>query len=214
MEIDLVIDVVCPWCYVGVKEVEAASKLRPGAVTDIRYRPYQLAPHAPKEGVDRTAYYEKKFGANSEQLKAMRSALHDLAEKLGIRFDFESECLIANTMDAHRLIRWAKSAEAKVPNAQRNVADALMRAYFTDCQFLGDHALLAELAAEAGMDRDLVTELLATDRDVALVSADIDRAQAIGVTGVPHIIFDGRAAVSGAQPSDVIAQVIDRLQAA
>ncbi|WP_051555810.1 DsbA family protein [Kordiimonas gwangyangensis] len=118
MQIDVVIDVVCPWCFVGKRQLDRALEMRPGVVTSVRYLPYQLSAETPAEGVDRNEYYEKKFG-NSPQFQAARQHLRTLGEALGIQFDFESECRIANTLDAHRLLRWGYGA-----GVQPQLADA------------------------------------------------------------------------------------------
>lgn len=206
MELDVVIDVVCPWCYVGKRQLDKALAERPGVVKQVRYRPYQLSTETPPEGVDRAEHYARKFG-DSPQYKAARQHLLDLGKSLGIAFDFESECRIANTLDAHRVIRWAMST-----GRQEAVAEGLMKAYFEDCAFLGDHALLADVATAAGMDGDLVRELLASDRDKDMIAAEVKQAHAMGIQGVPMFIFNQKAGVSGAQDASVLVQVIDKLQ--
>ncbi|NVJ96841.1 MAG: DsbA family oxidoreductase [Alphaproteobacteria bacterium] len=208
MELDVVIDVVCPWCFVGKRQLDQALEARPGIVSIVRYRPYQLAPDTPTEGVDRKAYYEKKFG-NSPQLAAMREHLLAQAPDLGIKFDFESDCTIGNSLDAHRLIRWALS-----PGKQAEVADGIMKAYFEDCAFIGDHALLVEIAGSAGMDLGLVADLLAGDTDKDLVRAEVGQAHQSGIRGVPMYIFDGKYAVSGAQGAEALIGVMDQIAAA
>lgn len=208
MDIDVVIDVVCPWCFVGKRQLDRAQSMRPGAVENVRYRPYQLSPETPAEGVDRNAYYAKKFG-NSPQFQAARQHLRDMGSDLGINFDFESECRIANTLDAHRLLRWAVGV-----GAQGAVAEGLMRRYFEESKFIGDHALLREVAEEAGMDGALVADLLNGDADIDAVQHDIDGARRMGVQGVPLYIFDGKSALSGAQGADAIVAAIDKLKAA
>lgn len=207
MQIDVVIDVVCPWCFVGKRQLDRALEMRPGVVTSVRYLPYQLSAETPAEGVDRNEYYEKKFG-NSPQFQAARQHLRTLGEALGIQFDFESECRIANTLDAHRLLRWGYGA-----GVQPQLADALMKAYFEDCEFLGDRELLASIAGRVGMNENLVRELLATDRDKAETQNDIMQVQRMGVSGVPLYILDQRVGLSGAQGEATIADAIDRVSA-
>ena len=205
MKLAIVIDVVCPWCFVGKREIEKAMAIRPGVISSIEWRPFQLAPDTPAEGVDRKLYYQKKFG-DTAQLAEMRRHLKNRGEALGIDFDFESDCLIANTLDAHRLIRWAGPA-----GCQDIVVEALMEQYFEKAAFLGDKTLLCDIAESAGMERESVAELLATDRDAALVRQDIQQANNMGVSGVPFFIFDGKAAISGAQSSEIFVQIFDRL---
>jgi len=205
MKLAIVIDVVCPWCFVGKREIEKAMAIRPGVISSIEWRPFQLAPDTPAEGVDRKLYYQRKFG-DTAQLAEMRRHLKNRGEALGIDFDFESDCLIANTLDAHRLIRWAGPA-----GCQDIVVEALMEQYFEKAAFLGDKTLLCDIAESAGMERASVAELLATDRDAALVRQDIQQANHMGVSGVPFFIFDGKAAISGAQSSEIFVQIFDRL---
>lgn len=208
MQLDIVIDVVCPWCYVGKKQLDEALLLRPDSITAKRYRPYQLAPETPLEGVSRKEYYRKKFGEGSPQLAAMREHLLSRADALGISFDFDSDCTIANTLDAHRVIRWAFSA-----GVQDAVVDDLMKRYFEECAFLGDLTLLSDVAGKAGMDKALVAELLAGDKDKAAVQQEVQDAQKMGVQGVPMFIFNEKAGVSGAQEADVLVGVIDKIVA-
>jgi predicted DsbA family dithiol-disulfide isomerase len=205
MKLAIVIDVVCPWCFVGKREIEKAMTIRPGVISSIEWRPFQLAPDTPSEGIDRKLYYQRKFG-DAAQLAEMRRHLKNRGEALGIDFDFESDCLIANTMDAHRLIRWAGPA-----GCQDIVVEALMEQYFEKAAFLGDKILLCDIAENAGMDRESVAELLATDQDAALVRQDIQQANNMGVSGVPFFIFDGKTAISGAQPSEIFVQIFDQL---
>ncbi|WP_308910233.1 DsbA family oxidoreductase [Pseudokordiimonas caeni] len=207
MLIDTVIDVVCPWCFVGKRELDLAVAARPAAVTGVRWRPYQLSAETPAEGVDRATYYAQKFG-DSPQFQQARKHLIARGEALGIAFDFERPARIANTLDAHRLIRWALA-----PGKQDLVVEGLMRAYFEEGAFLGDRELLADIAERAGMDHTLVTDLLASDADKDAVQAEVAEAHRMGVQGVPFFIFDGRFAVSGAQDHGELVKVIDHAQA-
>jgi len=207
MQLDAIIDVVCPWCYVGKKQLDKALAARPGIVSDLRWRPYQLGPDTPDEGVDRRLHYQKKFG-DSPQYQAMREHLETVGPQLGIKFDFDSDCRIANTLDAHRLIRWAYSA-----GVQTAVVEDLMQRYFEDCAFLGDYALLEDVATKAGMDGGLVGDLLVTDKDKDLVQREVFQAAQMGIQGVPMFIFNGKAGVSGAQEADVLIGLMDKLSA-
>lgn len=212
MEIDIVIDVVCPWCFVGKRQLDQALHMRPDRAVEIRYRPFQLDPTTPKEGVDRKAHYKAKFG-DSPDYKAARAHLEELGTSLNIAFDFKAPARIANTLDAHRLIRWSKSAEAVVPGAQNAVVEGLMQAYFERGDFLGDHGLLTRVAEAAGMDGDLVRDLLASDQDIEMIQRDIQSGHQMGIRGVPFFIFDGKAGVSGAQDAATLAEVMDKVDA-
>lgn len=207
MQLDVVIDVVCPWCYVGKKQLDKAMDMRPGVISAMRWRPYQLGPETPEGGVDRAAHYKKKFG-DSPQYKASRQHLETLGKELGISFDFDSECKIANTLDAHRLIRWSYTS-----GVQSQVVEDLMQRYFEDCAFLGDKDLLVDVAVKAGMDGELVAELLSGDKDKDLVQQEVFQAAQMGIQGVPMFIFDSKAGVSGAQEAQVLVDVMDKLLA-
>jgi len=205
MRVDVIIDVVCPWCYIGKKQLDSAVAQRAAIIDEIIYHPYQLGPDTPPEGVDRKEYYARKFG-NTAEFRAAREHMQLLAEALGISFNWDIDARIPNTLDAHRLIRWASGA-----GCADAVVDDLMYRYFTLGQFLGDHDLLAGVASAAGMDGDLVRSLLATERDSDRISADVAQARQMGVTGVPCFYFDGRGPVSGAQDASRLVQIIDQV---
>ena len=203
MQLDLIIDVVCPWCFVGERQLMVALSERPDAVTSFSIRPFQLSPNTPAEGIDRETYYAEKFGTGPE-VQQTRDHLMKLGEALGIEFNFDKKVQIANTLDAHRLIRWAHN-----DGKQLEVAEGLMIKYFTEAAFLGDHDVLKDVARDAGMNVDIVQELLATDRDKDMVAQDCNAAQQMGISGVPFYIFDGTQGVSGAQSPDALIKVID-----
>jgi predicted DsbA family dithiol-disulfide isomerase len=194
--IDVVSDVVCPWCYLGEKRLDAAIAQEPQPVV-IRWRPYQLDPAIPEGGLDRAAYMEKKFGKDS-RLRTVHDNLVRLGAEVGLTFAFDKIKRAPNTLDAHRLIRWAASA-----GAQREVVDRLFRAYFVEGRDIGDRAVLADIAKASGLDGDLAEQLLNNGSDADEVRREIAEAQAIGVTGVPFFIF-GRLAVPGAQDPETL----------
>jgi predicted DsbA family dithiol-disulfide isomerase len=178
LTIDVVSDVVCPWCYLGEKRLEEALSEDAGPVV-VRWRPYQLDPTIPEGGLDRTEYMEKKFG-KSDKIK--RSP---------------------NTLDAHRIIRWAAAA-----GVQAEVADRLFKAYFVEGHDIGDRGVLTAIASECGLDAGEVEKRLADDADIDLVRQEIEQAQSMGVSGVPFFIFGGRIGVPGAQEPSVLRQAI------
>jgi predicted DsbA family dithiol-disulfide isomerase len=192
LTIDVVSDVVCPWCYLGEKRLELAlaDEVEP---VELRWRPFQLDATIPEGGLDRTEYMERKFG-KSGRLQAAHDNLTRLGAEVGIPFAFDHIRRAPNTLDAHRLIRWAAGA-----GAQREVVDRLFRAYFVDGKDIGDPAVLTEIAETCGLDANLVASLLAGDSDRDAVRREIAEAQKVGVTGVPFFIFGGKLAVSGAQ---------------
>src|SRR5271156_3575146 len=197
LTIDIVSDVVCPWCYLGEKRLEAALAEAPQPVA-VRWRPYQLDPTIPDGGLDRAEYMAKKFGAGG-RLKTAHDNLTRLGAEVGLPFAFDKIKRSPNTLDAHRLIRWANSA-----GVQGRVVDRLFKAYFVEGRDIGDRAVLTGIADECGLDARLVEKLLAEGADIDLVREEIAQAQAIGVSGVPFFIFADRLGVPGAQDPSVL----------
>jgi predicted DsbA family dithiol-disulfide isomerase len=197
LTIDVVSDVVCPWCYLGEKRLETALEEAPQPVA-LRWRPYQLDPTIPDGGLDRAEYMAKKFG-KSGRLQAAHDNLTRLGAEVGIPFAFDKIKRSPNTLDAHRLIRWANSA-----GAQGKVVDRLFKAYFVEGHDIGDRGVLIDVADECGLDARLVEKLLKEGADADLVREEIAQAQAIGVSGVPFFIFAGRIGVPGAQEPSVL----------
>jgi len=204
--IDVISDVVCPWCFVGKRRLEQAIALSDVPVT-VRWRPFQLDSTIPPEGKSRRDYLEQKFGS-LERVGAMHENITKLGAEVGIPFAFDKIEVSPNTLDAHRLIRWA--ADAKVQEA---IVEALFRAYFIDGRNIGDREVLADIAGSAGMDRKSVAERLASDDDRAEVQADIVGAQRIGVTGVPTFIIENRYGLVGAQPPEELARAFAQVAA-
>ena len=201
LTIDIVSDVVCPWCYLGEKRLEAALSEEAGPVV-VRWRPYQLDPTIPQGGLDRIEYMEKKFG-KSGRLQSAHDNLTRLGAEVGVPFALDRIKRSPNTLDAHRLIRWAGSA-----GFQAEVAARLFKAYFVEGRDIGDRKVLVEIAGECGLDANEVEKLLADGADVELVRQEIEQAQAMGVSGVPFFIFGGRLGVPGAQEPSVLRQAM------
>jgi predicted DsbA family dithiol-disulfide isomerase len=197
LTIDIVSDVVCPWCYLGEKRLEAALAEAPQPVA-VRWRPYQLDPTIPVGGLDRADYMAKKFG-KSGRLQTAHDNLTRLGAEVGLPFAFDKIKRAPNTLDAHRVIRWANSA-----GVQGKVVDRLFKAYFVEGRDIGDRGVLTDIAGECGLDAQLVEKLLAEGADVDLVREEIAHAQAIGVSGVPFFIFADRLGVPGAQDPSVL----------
>lgn len=204
--IDVISDVVCPWCFVGKKRLAKAVTASPVDV-ELRYHPYDINPGMPAQGRDRLVHYEKKFGS-LDKLASMTSALEREAESLDIRFNFKEIQRVPNTMDAHRLIRWSVNT-----NTQKQVVDALFSAYFEQALDISDHDVLLDIAEHNGMDRSIVKDLLSTDKDKDKVQQDIAHAARLGVQGVPTYIFASKFATVGAQPEDQLLQAINQAAA-
>ena len=202
--IDIVSDVVCPWCYVGKKRLEAALRMLPEQNFAIFWRPFQLDPTIPKEGMPRKTYLERKFGS-PERLAQMHAPLIEIGKAEGIPFAFDKITRSPNTLDAHRLIRWAHEA-----GRQNEMVSRLFSLYFTEGADIGKREVLIKAATDVGLDGPLVTQLLATGADLDPVIAEINGAGKMGITGVPTFIFASRFAISGAHPAETIKKAIEQ----
>ena len=203
--IDVVSDVVCPWCYVGKRRLEAA--LRAAGEVEVRWRPFQLDATIPAQGLDRQAYMRAKFG-DGPRLAEAHARLKTLGEEVGVAFDFAAIRRSPNTLDAHRLIRFAGEAGAADAVVERLFSD-----YFVQGRDIGDRAVLIEAARACGLDGEAVAARLASGEGSNEVRAEIETAQRDGVQGVPILIFASKYAVSGAQSEEVLAQAIARARA-
>jgi predicted DsbA family dithiol-disulfide isomerase len=205
VSIDIVSDVVCPWCFLGKRRLDRAIAASDVPVA-VKWRPYQLDPTIPPEGKDRRRYLEDKFGKDG-RIEAAHERLNELGRAAGIAFDFNAIKLSPNTLDAHRLIRWAASKSVG-EGAQDVLAEKLFSLYFEQGANIGDHAVLTDAAEASGMDRAIVAGLLASDVDRAAVEEEIHAAQRMGVTGVPCFIIEGRYAIMGAQEPETLADAL------
>jgi predicted DsbA family dithiol-disulfide isomerase len=201
--IDVVSDVVCPWCYVGKHRLEKALALMPQRNFAVFWRPFQLDPTIPKEGMPRQAYLEHKFGR--ERLAELHKPLIEIGKAEGIPFAFNRITRSPNTLDAHRLLRWAHEA-----GRQNDMAERLFALYFTEGADIGNRDVLTKAAADVGLDAALVAQLLGTGADLDPVIAEINAAQKMGIGGVPTFIIAGRFALSGAHPAETIRKAIEQ----
>jgi len=206
LSVDVVSDVVCPWCYLGKRRLALALD-RAGGAFAVRWRPYQLDPTIPAGGMDRRAYLKAKFGDDA-RLNEIHERLTALGAEVGLAYAFDRIERAPNTLDAHRLIRWATAA-----GAQDKVVERLFQIYFEEGRDVGDRAVLVEAARECGLNAALVDKRLAAGDDVEAVKAEIAEAQRLGVTGVPFFIFASRFAVAGAQSVDTLVATIERARA-
>jgi predicted DsbA family dithiol-disulfide isomerase len=202
--IDVVSDVICPWCFLGKRRLDAAIGLLDGIDVFVRWRPYMLDPTIPPEGLDRRDYMLKKFGA--ERLKTIHDPLTAAGAELGVPYNFDAITRTPNTLDAHRLIRWAHTVER-----QHEAAERLFMAYWSEGEDVGDRDVLARCAGEVGINAAQIRELLDSEQDVAETNAEIEHATAIGVTGVPTFILAQSYALVGAQSPEVLADAIGRV---
>ncbi|WP_311029130.1 DsbA family oxidoreductase [Mesorhizobium koreense] len=208
--IDVVSDAVCPWCFVGQKRLDKAVASLPDIDVSISWRPFQLDPTIPPEGTDRKEYMWAKFG-DGDHLQQIHARLEETGKAEGIAFDFDAIKISPNTLDAHRLIRWAASAGDAI---QGKVARRLFQLYFEEGQNIGDHQVLIEAARESGMDEAVARTLLATDADKEEVRTEIATASRMGITGVPCFLIEGRYAVMGAQETAALADAIRKVSEA
>lgn len=205
IRLDIFSDPICPWCYIGKARLQRALEARPNHPFLIHWHPFQLNPDMPADGMDRRAYLEAKFGGKDGAIKAYMPVVQ-AAEDSGLEINLEAITRTPNTLNAHRLIQWAGLEEK-----QNAMVDCLFKAYFIEGKDLGDLEVLADLAAEAGMERDVTARLLASDADGDDISARDADARAKGVNSVPTFVISNQHVVPGAQPADLWMRVIDEI---
>ncbi len=207
MQIDIYSDIVCPWCYVGKRRLERALNSVGGAV-HVTWRPFQLNPTMPLEGMDRTTYLKSKFGS-LEVFGRMKEQLLAAGAEEGIPFAFEKIQRTPNTFAAHRLVWYAAEH-----GQQDKVVEALFRSYFVEGKNIGDVKTLAHAAAEAGLDRTEIEHFLASEKGVVEVKTEEAMGRRLGIRGVPYFVFNGRISLSGAQPPDILVSAIQQAEKA
>ncbi len=203
ISVDIISDVMCPWCYIGKRRFEKALQLKPDIAVDVRWRPYQLDETIPPEGVDRQEYLSKKFGG-TDRAKQIYQAVSDAGDMESIPFEFGKIERSPNTVNAHRLIRWAVT-----PGLQDEMVERLFSLYFIEGGDLTDRDVLLKAAEDVGLDTSLIAELIDTDADAELVSKEINLAREMGVSGVPCFIVANKYAVMGAEQPEVIARALE-----
>jgi len=204
IKVDVVSDVVCPWCYIGKHRLEAALALVPDVEVAIDWRPYFLNPWIPREGIDRRTYLETKFGS-AERYAAIAERVSVAAAMEGLAYAPDKISRQPNTIDCHRLILWSRSASDPAKVKQR-----LMELYFAEGADLSDPRVLIAAAVDCGMDGELVRRLLASDADADRIESEANSAKEAGIDGVPCFIFGGSVIVTGAQSPEYLANAIER----
>jgi predicted DsbA family dithiol-disulfide isomerase len=207
LTIDIVSDVVCPWCYIGKHRIEEALKQVTDVPVEVNWRPFFLNPWVPREGISREEYLTTKFGS-VEAYKGIAGRVVAAAEQEGLSYRPELVARQPNTTDCHRLIHWAEAIGKAADMKQR-----LMELYFRDGGDLTDANVLVQAAADCGLDPDDVRRRLATEEDVALVSGNAREAANKGISGVPTYVFAHKYAVSGAQDPQMLARAIRQVSA-
>lgn len=204
--LDIISDPICPWCYIGKSKLFKALEARSNHPFEIRWRPFQLNPDMPPEGADRRAYLEGKFGGK-ENADRIYGQIAQAARAAGLDVDLDAITKTPNTIDAHRLIRWAH-----VEGRQSLVVNQMFHRYFKQGQDISDHEVLLEIADSASLDKDVIARLLESDSDVDEIKQEDASYREMGVTGVPTFIVGGKHAVVGAQDAELWMQVIDDLE--
>ena len=205
VRIDVVSDVVCPWCFIGKRRLEKALALKPDVPVEVHWHPYFLNDWVPPEGMSREDYLTTKFGS-SERYSGIAQRVSAAAAEEGLTYAADKMKRQPNTTDCHRLIKWADGIGRAAEMKQK-----LMDLYFTEGADLTNRAVLLQAATDVGLDADDVREALASDTDIDEVAREAQGAKEAGIEGVPCFIFAGRYAVSGAQAPEYLAEMIERV---
>ena len=204
LPIDMVSDVVCPWCFIGKRRLEGAIALKPEIPVEVRFRPYFLNPWIPRGGISREEYLTRKFGS-PERYRGIAQRVAEAAASEGLTYAIGSIKRQPNTLDCHRLIHWADEHGDAGKMKQR-----LMDLYFTEGGDLTDPEVLVGAAQSCGLDGELVRRRLASDDDVARIEQEANQAKEAGIDGVPCFILGGLYAVQGAQSPEMLAEAIEQ----
>lgn len=204
MQIDIFFDLVCPWCFIGKRRMDRALAARPGLRVEFRWQPFQLNPSMPPGGMDRRDYLSAKFGGSGRaaQIYAM---VAETAERDGLKLELDAIRRTPNTLDAHRLARYA----ARWDRDPAMVAEAIFRAYFQEGRDIGNRGVLADIGEEMTLDRQDVVEHLDSRADINHVRTADAAARRMGIQAVPCFVFDRRYALSGAQEPESFIPMFD-----
>ena len=201
--IEIVYDLVCPWCFLGARRLMRTLRRRPDLLFELTWRPFLLNPDMPRLGMARPDYVVRKFGGE-DRARRLYASIADIGRAEGVPFRFEKIRRTPSSVDAHRLVRYA----TRFSRADEMV-EALFSAHFTDGRDIGDHAVLLGIAQACGLDPDTVRRFLASDAEADSVHADNLRAHRLGINGVPCFVIAGRHAIAGAQEPEVIERLLD-----
>ena len=206
VSIDVISDVICPWCFLGKRRLDKAIASVPEIEVEVNFRPYFLDPTIPPEGLDRHHYMVAKFG--EERLKTIHDPLIAAGKEDGVPYDFDKITRTPSSMNAHRLLRWSH-----LIGSQRTVAEALFTAYWSWGQDISNIEVLKTIAIVNGLNGPEIAEELAGDRDKKEVMEEAGLAQQIGVTGVPTFVVNRKYGATGAQPAAALAELIRKVAA-
>jgi predicted DsbA family dithiol-disulfide isomerase len=204
MNIDIISDTVCPWCFIGKRRLERALAIMPQPEPRIGWRPFQLNPDMPVEGVDRGDYMRQKFG--EERQAQIHAMLTETGAAEGIDFNFSGIARMPNTLASHRVLRFAGEQ-----GIQHQVAEALFQAFFVEARDIGDRATLLDIGSEAGLERGTLGDYLESEQGLDAVRAEDRLARRMRISGVPTFIFERKYVVSGAQSPDMFLQIFEQL---
>ncbi|MFN4357732.1 DsbA family oxidoreductase [Sphingopyxis alaskensis] len=215
LSVDIVSDVMCPWCIIGWLKFERVMDHFEGRLDfRVQWHPFELNPDMPPEGEDAAAHVMRKYGISAEQSRANTGQLAAIAGELGFAFNRGPDFRMRNSFDAHRLLTWAGASEAPDQAAPTGVQTALklalFRAHFTDNRDVSDHDVLADVAASVGLDRARAAAILASDEFGAMVRTEESWWADRNITGVPAFILGGQMLVPGAQDPEVFIRVIEK----
>jgi predicted DsbA family dithiol-disulfide isomerase len=205
LTIEMVSDLVCPWCWLGLRRLKGAIALVPDLEVEVRFRPYELDPTVPAEGVDYKEYMRQRFGSDTGKDKAnsMRDALVAYGKEEGIPFAFDKITRRPNSFNAHRLVYWAQGQDKGM-----QAKEALFQAVFADGRDIGQHETLVDIAREIALDPAIVSDLLKTDANVDTVRGEQALFRDMGIAGVPTYIALRKIAVQGAESSEKLARFL------
>ena len=207
LQIDIVSDIVCPWCAIGFKQLERAiGQMGDRIDVGVRWHPFQLAPYLPPEGQSIADYGRERYGATPEQSTANRTRIQDAGKPLGLKFNYSAESRIYNTRNAHKLLAWAGET-----GGQTALKLALFQAYFTDQRNVSDADVLLDAVEAAGLDRTAAKSALEDPRYDQLVEEELRHWDAQNITGVPAFIVNGKYMIPGAQDADTFVRVLDKI---
>jgi predicted DsbA family dithiol-disulfide isomerase len=203
LSVEIVYDLICPWCYLGVRRLLRTLRRRPDLTFDLSWRSFLLNPDMPRTGMARSDYVIRKFGGE-ERANRLYASITDLGRREGVSFAFDRIRRTPSSVDAHRLVRHA----ARFGRADAMV-EALFSVHFSEGYDIGDHSVLIAVASACGLSGAEVRSYLASDEDSDIVHADNLRAHRLGINGVPCFVIGGRHAIAGAQEPEVIERLLD-----
>ena len=203
IDVQVIFDTICPWCFIGKRRFEMALALRPDIKVRFRWRPFLLNREMPREGIDRTAYLIRKFGSEA-RVRRIHGTIAETGQSVDIDFAFDRIDRTPNSVDSHRLVHFAER-QAKAAD----VVERLFVEFFLTGRDIGQRDVLLSIAGDAGLDVKEVERYLETDEDIDFVYDENNRAHRLGVNGVPAFVFNDRMVIAGAQEPQVLARMLD-----